>query len=253
MKQPGIDGPRACTQADLPGVISVADAALREGSNQTFLTDYPLVYRPANLANVSILKVDGQVVSVVPFIPWQVVVNDCRFSLGIIFPTATAPQHRKKGYGLQCLNRSVGKMMADGVNLSILWTLIPTFRFYEHADYQGVHTENCGYDCSLEDSSLFTDHGEKVIEYNPQSQQYIDDVQVIHEQEPYGALRPNESYAVLLSLPKMKTLLALRDGKPTAYLVFSRAPNKPGVVESGGNPEALQDVAAPCAEFADSR
>lgn len=41
MKQPAIDGPRACTQADLPGVISVSDAALRESSDQTFLTDYP--------------------------------------------------------------------------------------------------------------------------------------------------------------------------------------------------------------------
>ena len=60
--------PRVCTRQDLPGVIALVDAALRAGSDQSLLWDYPLVYRDENLKNVRIVKVDDKVTSVVPFI-----------------------------------------------------------------------------------------------------------------------------------------------------------------------------------------
>ena len=68
MSTPTIDGPQPCTKAELSEVIALVNEALRQGTDQTMLTDYPLVYRDENLPNVQILKVDGQVISVVPFL-----------------------------------------------------------------------------------------------------------------------------------------------------------------------------------------
>src|SRR5690242_20535321 len=95
-----IDGPRACTKAELPEVIAVANGALRENSDQTLLTDYPLVYLDKNLENIRILRADGQLVAEVPFLPRTVKIEDCSFKIGIISPTATDPNHRRRGYGL---------------------------------------------------------------------------------------------------------------------------------------------------------
>ena len=61
-----IEGPRACTAADLPGVIALVDAAMRSGTGQTMWTDYPLVYRESNLENIRIVRVGGEVVGKSP-------------------------------------------------------------------------------------------------------------------------------------------------------------------------------------------
>ena len=89
-----IQGPQACTIADLPEVITLVDEAMRQGTDQTMLTDYPPVYRDENLPNIQILNVDGEVVSVVPSTPRPVVMDGCRFTVGIISPTATGPADR---------------------------------------------------------------------------------------------------------------------------------------------------------------
>ena len=40
----------------------------------------------------------------------------------------------------------------------------------------------------------------------------------------------------------MKTLLALRDSRAIAYLMVSRACNKPGLIESGGDLSAVETL-----------
>src|SRR6476661_4692845 len=82
-----IDGPRPARPADLPEVIALVDAAMRAGTDQTLLTDYPLVYDPANLHNVRVLRVDGELASVVPVLPRDAVVAGRLIRIGIISPT----------------------------------------------------------------------------------------------------------------------------------------------------------------------
>ena len=115
MRTPDVDGPRECTKGDLAGVIALVDGEMRAGSSQSMLTDYPLVYADANLGNVRIMKAGGEVVSVVPFIERKVEAGGCRFSVGIISPTATAASHRRKGYGLACLRSCVERMTRENI------------------------------------------------------------------------------------------------------------------------------------------
>ncbi len=237
-----IDGPRACRNDELHEMIALVDAVMRAGSDQTFLTDYPLVYRDSNLQNISINKVNGEIVSVVPYFPRKVAIDGCCFTIGIISPTATSPDHRKKGYGLNCLNAGIEKMTTDGIDLSVLWTEIPTFRFYEHAQYQAVRSQKLLYSCRKTDAGLFANNGHSIVEYDPNSRRYITDIREMHEKEVFGVLRSAEDYPFLFSLPKMKTLIALQNNEPIGYLLVSRATNKPGLVEAGGEKAAVETL-----------
>ncbi len=239
---PNIDGPRACTKAELAKVIAIVDQAMREGIDQTVLTDYPLVYLEKNLENIRILKVDGELAAEVPVLPRNVVLDDCQFTIGDISPTATAPHHRMKGYGLHCVNSCVEVMRQIGCELSVLWTLVRTFPFYEKGGYQAIRSQGWIYRCLREDAGLFQEHGEDVVELNPAMRNHIDAIRRMHEREIYGVLRAPEEYPFLFALPKMRTLIALRSQIPVAYLMVSRAVNKPGLIEAGGDKQAVETL-----------
>ena len=239
---PNIDGPRGCTKAELPEMIALVDAAMRKGSDQSMLTDYPLVYLDKNLENNRVLRADGEMASVVPFIPRPIVIDGCRFTIGIISPTATAVHHRKKGYGLQCLHSCIEVMNQAGCELSVLWTLVTTFPFYESGEYQAVRSQGWIYRCGRKDAALFANHGEETVAYSPVSGRHLEAIQQMHERQIYGVLRTPEEYRILFALPKMRTLIARRKEAPVAYLVVSNAINKPGLIEAGGDEAALETL-----------
>ena len=238
-----IDGPRACTKADLPEVIALVDSELgRRGTDQTMLTDYPLVYQDKNLENVRILRVNGELASVVPFVVWPVELDGCRFSFANISPTATAVPHRKKGYGRLCLEDCIRRMEAIDCDLSILRTQVATFPFYEGGDYQAVQNQGWIYRCTRDDAQKFVHHGEDIELPNRLAPDQMAAVQAMHEKEITGARRSAERCRLLFSLPKMRTLLAYRDKALVGYLVVSAARNMPGLLEAGGDPAAVETL-----------
>ncbi|MFH0965627.1 MAG: GNAT family N-acetyltransferase [Planctomycetota bacterium] len=242
MSASDMEGPRACAKAELAEMIALVDAEMRAGKSQSLLTDYPLVYRDANLENVRIIKAGGKLASVVPFIVREVALGNSRFSIGIISPTATAPEHRKKGYGSACLRSCVEKMTLEGVDLSALWTDVRTFPFYEKADYQAVRPQGWVYPCRREDANLFPKGDFEVVRYGPERREHIEEIQAMHERDVYGVLRARGEYPVLFSLPKMETLIALERGRAAGYLLVSRAVNKPGLLEAGGKTPAVETL-----------
>lgn len=236
------DGPRACGKAELPEVIQLVDGIMRVGSDQSMYTDYPLVYRDANLGNIRIIKADNRLASVVPFIPRAAEVEGSRFSIGIISPTATAESFRRKGLASLCLADCLRLMNERDIELSVLWTKVETFPFYEAAGYAGVRHQEYVFDCAPSDAACFENRGEDVVEYRPGHAAQLDRIRSMHEQDGSLIVRQADEYAPLFQLPKMKTLLALRHNQPEAYLVVSAAANKPGLIEGGGSERALETL-----------
>ena len=234
--------PCTCRREQVRGMIELIDSIMREDGDQSVLTDYPLVYRDGNLENVFVIEAGGAVVSVVPFIPRPVEVAGCRFSVGIISPTGTAVQQRKQGLALKGLQACIAKMERDGVDLSVLWTMVPTFAFYAHGEYQGVRGQHWTYECGRGDAELFADYGQRVVQYDAAGGEHIDAIQRLHETEAYGVRRAADEYPGLFRLPKMKTLLALEGEQVAGYLVVSDAINKPGLVEAGGASGAVETL-----------
>ncbi len=233
MNASGIDGPRRLKDAELSDMIALVDAVMRGGSDQSFLTDYPLVYAKENRENIRILKADGEMAAVVPFIPRQAKLGESRFTVGIISPTATSPLHRKKGYATRCLQDCLAVMAEKSIDLSILWTLPATFPFYEGSGYRAAAHQGFCFSCTREDAVRFADHGERITEYDPGNGRFLDDL---------GAMHSAEECRYLFSLPKIKTFIAMSDSRPTAYLMVGKAVNKPGLVEGGGDPSSLETL-----------
>lgn len=242
MSNGAIDGPLACTAMDLGPMLAMVNSIFRPDGGQSLFTDYPLVYREANLGNAHLIRSHGEVVSIVPFIVWPVVHEGCRFRIGVISPTATHPDHRHRGYGLRCLRSCLARMEKQDVDLSVLWTQVKTFTFYNHAGYQGVRDQGYTFPCSRTDAAMFHHYGEQVVVYDPASQRYLKQIMQMHEGEPFGFERDVDQTATLLSLPKLSTLVAIRDGSPTAYLCISRSTNKPGIIEAGGTVEGVETL-----------
>lgn len=238
------DGPCRCCLDEVTAVIELSNSVMREGSDQSFLTDYPLVYRKDNLENIQIVKANNRIVSVVPFIPRPIQHEQANFTIGIISPTATDPGYRKQGLAQLCLNECIRLMDDKQIELSVLWTLAKTFPFYEKGGFHPVRSQGWIYTLGQTDRDRFAHHGDQIVTYSPDSQTYLNDIQSMHEQDPFGVKRSEEEYRVLFDLPKIKTILALHDGKARAYLMVSDAANKPGLVEGGGDPAGLETLIA---------
>jgi len=237
-----IDGPRPATQADVSEVVALVDAAMRAGTGQTLLTDYPLVYDAANLRNVRILRVAGELVAVVPVLPREAVLGDRRIRVGIISPTATAPAHQHRGYGSRCLDSAIEAMADAGCALSVLWTLVETFPFYEHAGFHPVPYQGDAITLGAGDAVAFpVDPGITVGALDPADGAALDVVRSLHDGEAggQGIRRDARETRALFALPRMRTLVGRRDGLPVGYLVVSEAINKPGLIEAGGDPAAV--------------
>lgn len=237
-----IDGPRACKLDERADMIALIDSVMRVGTGQSVLTDYPLVYCNENLSNVQIIKVNGRIVSVVPFIPHDIKIGDCHFKIGIISPTVTHPEHRKQGYARLCLKSCVQLMEQSEIDLSVLWTMVPTFEFYRHAEYQAIGEQHSMFQLTLGDAREFELSAGQIDTLNVNSKADMDAIRRLHEQEPTGVYRPAGNYPLLFSLPRMKTLFARQNGNIVAYLLVSYAVNKPGLIEAGGNEIAISSL-----------
>ena len=110
MTAAGVEGPRGCREVEVPQVIGLVDAAMRQGSDQTMRTDYPLVYARGNLPNVEVVLVDGRAVATAPVLPRRVEGDGFAFGMGVISPTATDPAHQHRGYGSACVAACVSRM-----------------------------------------------------------------------------------------------------------------------------------------------
>ena len=236
-----MDGPRACRECEFDEVISLLNEIFRPGSEQDILTDYPLVFNHSMLEYMRVVSVDGVVVAQVPVIPREVIAAGDRFTVGIISPTATHPDHRHKGYSTLCLQDCNGIMEEKGWAVSALWTMEGTFPFYQHSGYEAVASQGWMYRLDGEQFELFEPGPWKIVPYEPAGG-HLDAIMKIHEAEAYRIGRTREEYQTLLSLPKINVFLAVKNGEATGYLLFGEGTNKPGLIEGGGDVGALESL-----------
>jgi GNAT superfamily N-acetyltransferase len=236
-----VEGPRSSRPEDLTGVIALVDAAMRRGSSQTMRTDYPLVYAERNLPNVQVVLVDGRPVATAPVLPRRVEGDGFGFGLGVISPTATDPAHQHHGYGSACVAACVSRMDALGLELSVLWTAVATFPFYELNGWQAVDRYGRSYRLGAADAGRFGRWADGIWALADEPGR-VADVLALHNAVGPGVVRSPEEAALLFALPNMTTWLAMAGERVAGYLLESRASNKPGLLEAAGEPEAIEGL-----------
>lgn len=237
-----IDGPRGCRASEFEEVIALINSVFRAGTDQDIRTDYPLVFNQSKMEYMRILKVDGVVVAHVPVWGREAVVGEDRLRFGIISPTVTHPDYRRRGYATQCLRDCVRIMEDEGWPLSVLWTLEATFPFYQQLGWEAVGSQGWLYRLLPEEHTLFEDGPFEVTQWCPRHTDSLDAMMQIHDAELHRIARTSEEYRALLTLPKTETLLATRGKEVTAYMTFGEGVNKPGLIEGGGDKAGLETL-----------
>ena len=237
-----IDGPRACRASEFEEVLALINQVFRAGTNQDIRTDYPLVFNHSKMEYMRILKVDGVVVAHVPVWLREAVVADDRLRFGIISPTVTHPDYRRRGYATRCLQDCIRIMEEEGVPVSVLWTLEATFPFYQQSGWEAVGSQGWFYQLRPEEHTLFNSGTFDVVQYDPSNTDAFNAMMDLHDAEPHRIARTIEEYRALFSLPQTTTSLAMSDGKVAAYLMYGEGVNKPGLIEGGGNIAGLETL-----------
>lgn len=240
---PATEGPRACRPDELHEMISMTNSVMRQGSSQSFLTDYPLVYTPENLRNVQIIKAGDTIVSVVPYIPKQIDYAGTRFQIGIISPTATHPEHRRLGHARRCLDSCLSLMETAGTELSVLWTLPATFPFYEQAGFQAVPPQLDWVYCTKDDTLIFKDRGYCITSLDLGNITQLRAITTLHDNGFSGITRSTRDTEALFSLPRTTTYLAYDNmSNLSGYLLHCDGTHKPGILEAEGKPESIESL-----------
>ena len=238
-----MDGPRACKLSDVESSLELINKTFREETGQDIRTDYPLVYDSSMLELRRIIKIDNKVVAHVPVAPRLILRNGDQLMSGLISATVTHSDYRKQGLGTLCLEDCIRIMNQRNWPTSILWTLEPTFPFYQNSGWEAVGSQGFVYKLTEQDSTLFNKNPDlKIIEYDKDNNNHIHGIMQIHDAEPIRISRSITDYQILFNLPKSKTILAFDDSKLIAYLTFGWSTNKPGIIETGGLTEGIETL-----------
>ena len=233
-------GPRACRESEFEETVALINAVFRAGTDQDIATDYPLIFREPSLDLHRVLSVAGRIVAHVPVAPREVVNGGDRFTIGIIGPTGTHPDHRRRGYATLCLRDATRVQEERGWPVAVLWTAEATFPFYWNSGWEAVGSQGFVYALGRGDRELFQSRSHDVAAFDPAERSHLDFVAAAHDAEPRRIVRSADDYLALLTLPNVSTRLALDGGEPVAYLVVGEGFNKPGLIEGGGDPAELE-------------
>ncbi len=152
-----MDGPRACREDEFDEAIALINSVFRAESDQDIRADYPLVFNQACLEYMRIVRVDGRIVAHVPVAPRGVRVGDDGFTVAIISPTLSHPDYRHRGYATVCLRDCVRIMEEREWPISVLWTQVQTFPFYQNSGWEAMSPQGYGYELVSGDAERFED------------------------------------------------------------------------------------------------
>ena len=237
-----MDGPRACLPEEDIEIVDLINALFREGTGQNVRTDYPLLYDPAMLHNRRVIKLDGKVVAHVPVLAREVVVSQDRLPIALISATLTHPDYRRRGLATRCLLDCVRIMDQNGWPVSVLWTAEATFPFYQNSGWEAVSSQGWVYRIRNDEAHLFSAGSFEIISYDRSEHRHVEAVRRLHDAESNRVVRSSSQHDALFSLPMVGTLLAVEGGRVAAYLVYGHSMNKPGLIEAGGDRDAIESL-----------
>jgi predicted N-acetyltransferase YhbS len=238
-EEQSMDGPRACREDEFDEAIALINSVFRAESDQDIRTDYPLVFNQAGLEYMRIVRVDGQIVAHVPVAPRGIRVGGDGFTAAIISPTLSHPDYRHRGYATACLRDCVRIMEEREWPISVLWTQVQTFPFYQNSGWEAMSSQGYGYGLVPGDAERFEDGAFDIVPYDSGNGEHFDAIGRFHDAEPHRVVRTRADLAALLSLPKLIVQLAAQGGVIAGYVVVGKGMNKVGLLEAGGDSKAI--------------
>ena len=231
------DGPRALRPEEHPTAMRFVDSIFRPENPQAMEAEYSHVFDKKNIENMRVIVKDDEVISHTAIFNSTLRSGDLVFKIGGISAVGTHPDYRGKGLASEVMRDCINVMRESGCHLSFLWT-------DRHGFYRNLGYEPSGSFCLFKppDSILSGASPDcEVVEYSPER---LPEIIQIHDRDYYYTERTPQEYEIYFSLPRVQTLLALRDGKASAYAVIGKGRDLPGFIHDwGGEPRDLLRLA----------
>lgn len=234
---PSLQGPRGARQGELEPIIDLVNRVFRNGIDQNMATDYPLVFRKANLDNLRVITDGARIVSHLAIAPQHILTQEARLQAGMICAVATDSEYRNQGLATRITQDAQDKMSLDGCGVGLLWTSIPDF--YRRTGWEVVGSDGWCYLMDRAQAHRFQSR-HKIRPYRGEVDR--ERLMTLHEGLCGGVARQPSDYRVLYRLPTVRVWVAERSGEIKGYAVVGNAFNKSGVVEWGGSPAALASL-----------
>lgn len=235
--------PRALQPDEFPLLGRLLDDVFRRSrgiTDQSQLSDFPLVFRPSNAHNLRVIADGGRIVSHAGLWPRELVVGDERLSVGVVVSVATDPEARRRGYASILMREIQDILQSDGYDLGLLWTTVPDF--YRQLGWQLIVPQGMLVTVTREPCAGLVADEIDIVPYDQRV--HLDAIRELHARESVRMIRNRDDFAMLLALPKVHVWVALSASEPVAYLVHSEAVNKPGFIEYGGTLEGTATLIA---------
>jgi len=223
---------RQARAADFDELCGVVNAAFDYGvgDRPSMEQAYPRLFRRSDesMERYNIACEDGRILSNIAVYPMTMVIRGARLSAGAIGMVGTLPEHRGRGLMSRLLLRSIERMDAEGMDISILGG--------DRQRYGRFGWENSGRRLALQMNARSVPedaaHGFEVRHARVEDAPAL---LAMHEAEPLRLERTLESFGLSITREDYPTWVALADGGPAGYVVRSRNT----IMETGGQPDAI--------------
>ena len=241
-----LDGPRALRMEEYPAAMKFVDAIFRPDNPGAMAKGYPHVFDKDNIENMRVIVKDGEIISHTSIYLSTIRSRDLVFKMGGISAVGTHPDYRGQGLAGSVMRDCIEVMRERGCHLSFLWTDLHDF--YREFGYEPAGSFYLFKPDAAILSNASTDC--EIVDYSPEK---LPEIIEIHDRESLRTERTAKIYETYFSLPRIKALLALRDGKVSAYAVMGLGRDLKGFMHDwGGEPKDLLRLASELAAISET-
>ena len=223
---------RRARGADFDELCGVINAAFEYGAGgrPSMEEVYPRLFRRSDesMDRYNVACEDGRILSNIAVYPMTMVIRGARLRAGAIGMVGTLPAHRGRGLMSRLLLRSIERMEAEGMDISILGG--------DRQRYGRFGWENSGRRVALQMNarSVPQDAG-RGFEVRHGGVEDVPELLEMHNAEPLHFERTLESLGLSITRKDYPTWVALADGRPAGYVVRFHDT----IMETGGRPDAI--------------
>ncbi len=241
-----LEGPRALRPEEHPDALRFVNSVFRPENPDTMEDEFPHVLGLENIENMCVIVKDGEVISHTAIYHSTIRSGDLEFKMGGISAVGTHPDYRGRGLAGRVLKDCMRVMRESGCHLSFLWTDLHDF-------YRPLGYEPAGSFYLFKPPASVMSDASQDCELVPYAPERLFEIIEIHDREYLRVDRTQKEYEKYFGLPRIQTLLALRDGKVSAYAVMGKGRDLRGFMHDwGGNPKDLMRLARELGDLSDT-
>lgn len=211
-----------------------------EGLRIDLQVEYPHAFHLEGRSQVASIACDGRLVTHAVTREVTAVTRDGPASFTLVGAVATHPEHRRRGLATRLVQEIVQRAQCRGQDAVCLWS--ERWGFYERLGFEPAGAQS--------ELVVGPARGSLATGIRPAEARDVVALWELHGRKPWRIDRSVTDMALLLSIPKMRTLVLERRGRPVAYACLGKGADFTNWWhEQGGSDEDVATLVRGATEF----